>query len=271
MRIAIVAPARGIDSQLAERLTSFAAVLYPTAELVIHPQCFLSDGHFAGPDEARADAFLDAANDPGIDAVWFARGGYGSNRILSQVMDRLGPAASNKTWLGYSDMGFLMGALYARRIGQPVHGPMPVDLNREGGEAPVARALAWLTGRERGVLEGGLNHRPHVVFNLAILTAMIGTQWLPDLADHVLVVEDVSEPLYRVDRMLCQMARATQLKGVAGVRLGRLSDIQPNDPPWTEPVETMMARWCGEMGVPWLGAADVGHDARNKVVPFGIA
>ena len=76
---------------------------------------------------------------------------------------------------------------------------------------------------------------------------------------------------FPADHFMTQMARATQLKGVAGVRLGRLSDIQPNDPPWTEPVETMMARWCGEMGVAWLGAADVGHDAQNKVVPFGIA
>ncbi len=277
MRIAVVAPARGIDQALADRLTALAAVLYPGVTLAIHPQCFLSDGHFAGNDAARADAFLEVANDPAVDAVWFARGGYGSNRIVPQVMDRLEPPAQTKTWLGYSDIGFLLGALYARRIGQPVHGPMPGDLARDGGEAAVARALAWMSGRERAVLEGGLGlegrqgHRPHVAFNLTILSGLVGTQWLPDLTDHVLVVEEVSEPLYRIDRMLCQMARATQLKGVAGVRLGRLGDVQPNDPPWTEGVEAMMARWCGEMGVPYLGAADIGHDVQNKIVPFGLA
>lgn len=270
MRIAVVAPARDIDKPLADRLQAFAAVLYPSVDLVIHPQCFLSEGHFGGPDAARAAAFLDAANDPGIDAVWFARGGYGSNRILPQVMDKLAPAAANKTYLGYSDMGFLLGALYARRIGHVVHGPMPIDLNRDGGEAAVARALAWLAGQDRAVLDPALGGRPHAAFNLAILTAMIGTQWLPDLADHVLAIEDVSEPMYRIDRMLCQLARATQLKGLAGIRLGRITDIQPNDPPWAEPIDTMMTRWCGELGVPWLGAADIGHDSQNKVVPFGI-
>ncbi|MGL4313683.1 MAG: LD-carboxypeptidase, partial [Sphingomonas sp.] len=225
---------------------------------------------FAGPDAARAAAFLDVANDPAVDAVWFARGGYGSNRIIPLVMDKLTPTAAAKTWLGYSDLGFLMGALYARRLGHAVHGPMPGDLARDGGEAAVARSLAWLTARDRNALESGLAGRPHVVFNLTILAGLIGTPWLPDLTDHVLVVEEVSEPLYRVDRMLCQMARATQLKGVAGVRLGRINDIQPNDPPWGETVDTMIHRWCGEMGVPYLGAADVGHDVANKIAPFGM-
>lgn len=270
MRIGIVAPARGIDQTVADRVTAFAALMYPQAILVIHPQCYLSEGHFAGPDSARAAAFLDVANDPKIDAVWFARGGYGSNRILPQVMDKLTPAAAAKTYLGYSDLGFVLGALYARRIGRPVHGPMLMDINRDGGEAAVARALAWLTMADRGVLAAGLDSRPHATFNLAILTALIGTKWLPDLTDHVLVVEDVSEPLYRIDRMLCQMARATQLKGISGVKLGRINDIQPNDPPWGEPIDVMMTRWCGEMGVPYLGTADVGHDAANKVVPFGV-
>lgn len=271
MRIAIVAPARGIDQALADRLTAFAATLFPGADLIIHPQCFLSEGHFAGPDGARAAAFLEVANDPAIDAVWFARGGYGSNRIVPQVMAKLAPVAGAKIYLGYSDIGFLLGALYARRIGHVAHGPMPVDLNRDGGEAAVARALAWLTARERSVLDGGLAGRPHAAFNLSILSTLVGTQWLPDLTDHVVAIEDVSEPLYRIDRMLCQVARATQLKGVAGIRLGRINDVLPNDPPWGEALETMMTRWCGELGVPYLGAADIGHDSQNKIVPFGMA
>jgi muramoyltetrapeptide carboxypeptidase len=81
----------------------------------------------------------------------------------------------------------------------------------------------------------------------------------------------VSEPLYRIDRMLFQLAHATQLKGLAGIRLGAVHDIQPNDPPWAETLEAMMARWCGEMGVPYLGRARIGHDVDNHVVPFGLA
>ena len=272
MRIAIVAPARPITPDIAARVQALAALSLPAVDLIVHPQCFASDpSQFAGSDAVRAAAFLECANDPGIDALWFARGGYGSNRILAEVMPKLGPAARHKAYLGYSDMGFLLGALYARRFGRPAHGPMPVDLGREGGDAAVGRALAWLAGRDARALEPSLGDRPAAAFNLAILSALIGTEWLPDLTDHVLMIEEVSEPLYRIDRMLFQLAHATQLKGLAGVRLGRVSDVQANDPPFAESAGAMIERWAREMGVPYLGPADIGHDAANKVVPFGVA
>ncbi|MBY0520068.1 MAG: LD-carboxypeptidase [Sphingomonas sp.] len=271
MRIAVVAPAKRIDPGTAALVIDHGRARFPAIDLVVHPQCYLSDGHFAGPDAARAAAFLEVANDPAIDAVWFARGGYGSNRILSAVIDRLGPAAAAKTYIGYSDLGFLLGALYARRIGRPVHGPLLADILRDGGEATIDRSLGWFATKDQAGLEPGLGTRPAAAFNLAILATLAGTKWMPDLTDHVLLVEDVSEPLYRIDRMLFQLANATQLKGLAGVRLGRIADVQPNDPPWTEPVATMITRWCADMGVPFLGAADIGHDAGNKLVPFGVA
>lgn len=271
MRIAVVAPARPIDPLVGTRVSAFAAIAYPQVDLYVHPQCFESDGHFAGSDQVRAAAFLEVANDPGVDAVWFARGGYGSNRILELVMPKLGPAARNKTYLGYSDMGFLLAALYARGVGRPVHGPMATDIGRQGGDRTVARSLGWMTGRDRQGLEPSLAGRPAAAFNLTILGNLIGTPWLPDLTDHVLMIEEVSEPLYRIDRTLFQMAHATQLQGLAGVRLGAITDVQSNDPPWGETPEAMIRRWCGEMGVPFLGAAEIGHTQGNTVVPFGVA
>ena len=268
MRIGVVAPARPIDQNIAAQVQAIAAT-YPGVELVVSPQCFLSEGHFAGPDAVRAEAFVAMANDPAIDAIWCARGGYGSNRILHMIRDRLGPAAARKTYLGYSDFGFMLGALYARRLGRPVHAPMPADVLRDGGEAAVRRTLGWLTG-DRSGLEPGLAGQPAAAFNLSIIAALVGTPWLPDLADHVLLIEDVSEPLYRIDRMLFQLAQATQLKGLAGVRLGRISDVQPNDPPWGEALSVMLPRWCAELGVPFLGEADIGHDVGNRIVPFGL-
>jgi muramoyltetrapeptide carboxypeptidase len=275
MKIGVVAPARGIDEALAARALGLAAVAMSAVDLVFHSQCFLSEGHFAGPDAARAAAFVEMANDPTIDAIWFARGGYGSNRILHTAIPQLGPAARRKTYLGFSDLGFLLGALYAAKIGRPVHGPMVADVMRSDSGVAFARGLRWLVNKDRAVLDPGLDAelkgRPAAAFNLAILTALTGTPWLPDLTDHVLLIEEVSEPLYRIDRMLFTMAHATQLKGLAGVRLGRVSDVQPNDPPWGETLETMITRWCGEMGVPYLGRAEIGHDAGNMVVPFGVA
>lgn len=270
MRIGIVSPAKTLEPLAAQRAAAFAAIAYPAVELVFHPQCFDSDGgHFAGTDARRAAAFLEFANDAAFDAIWFARGGYGSNRILAAVMPHLAAPARNKAYVGYSDMGFLLGALYARRIGRPAHGPMVTDALRDGGDRTIARTLGWLTGDRQG-LEPGLGGRPSAAFNLAILSSLAGTPWLPDLADHVLLVEEVSEPYYNIDRMLFTMANATQLRGIAGVRLGAVTDVKANDPPWAEPLDTMIRRWCGDMGVPFLGRAQIGHTQENCVVPFGL-
>ena len=271
MKIGVVAPASQANKAIEPPAAAFAAIAYPGVDLVIHPQCWEVDGHFAGTDQRRADAFLEFANDTGFDAIWFLRGGYGSNRILPLVMPRLGPAARHKMYVGYSDMGFLLGALYARRIGQPVHGPMATDVRREKGDVTVARSLGWMARRDRQGLEPGLDGRPAAAFNLSILAALIGTPYMPDLTDHVLLIEEVGEAMYAVDRMLWTMAHATQLKGIAGVRLGAVNDVKPNTPEWGEPLDAMIRRWCGEMGVPYLGPAQIGHTQDNCVVPFGVA
>lgn len=271
MKIGVVAPASVGNKDAEAPFMAFAALAFPDVDLVVHPQCWAVDGHFAGSDAVRAAAFLEFANDPAFDAIWFLRGGYGSNRILPLVMPNLGPAAKHKTYLGYSDMGFLLGALYARRIGRPVHGPMCSDIRRKQGDVTVARSLAWMARSDRAGLEPGLAGKPSVAFNLSILTALIGTPWLPDLTDHVLIVEDLGEAMYRIDRMLFQMAGATQLKGIAGVRLGAITDVVPNTPAWGEDIEVMIRRWCGDMGVPYLGRAEIGHTQSNRIVPFGVA
>ncbi|HEX8486611.1 LD-carboxypeptidase [Sphingomonas sp.] len=271
MRIGVLAASSRANPEVIPKVTAFAAIAFPEVELVFHPQCLETDGHFAGSDMRRGEAFLDYANDPAFDAIWFLRGGYGANRILSMVMPHLGRAARAKTYLGYSDVGFLLSALYARRIGYAVHGPMASDIGRGGGEETVARSLGWLARRDRAGLEPGLDGQPCVAFNLSILGALIGTPWLPDLTDHIVVVEEVSEAMYNVDRLLFKIAHATQLRGIAGLRLGAVSDVQPNVPAWGETLDYMMVRWSRDMGVPYLGRAEVGHTQANRVVPFGIA
>ncbi len=270
MRIGVVAPARTVSAESAARMQAFMALYWPAHEIVFHPQCFLTEGHFAGPDEVRAAAFLEFANDAAFDAIWFARGGYGSNRILDVAMPQLGAAARNKTYVGYSDMGFMLGALYARRIGRQAHGSMAsaMGVNDKGTDA--GWVLSWLIDGKRDGLEPTLDGRPAAAFNLSILAAMIGTPWLPDLTDHVLHIEEVGEPMYRIDRMLFQMAHATQLQGIAGVRLGAVTDMVDNDVPFGESLEQVIIRWCREMGVPYLGRSGIGHIALNRVVPFGV-
>jgi muramoyltetrapeptide carboxypeptidase len=273
MKIAVVAPARSISQAGAARVAAFAALYFPQVEIIFDPQCFMVTGHFAGPDAVRAETFLRYANDPAYDALWFGRGGYGSNRILEAVMPHLGPAARTKTYMGFSDMGFLLGALYARRIGHPVHGPMASNVSEASGGTQIGHALGWLVNRDRKALDPSLDGRPAAAFNLTILASMLGTPWVPDLTDHILYIEEVGESYYRIDRLLFQMANATQLRGVAGVRLGAVTDLPDGDGPasFGETLEQMMDRWCRDMGVPYLGRASVGHGPLNMVVPFGVA
>ena len=99
IRIAICAPSASFTRDDAVRVIALAED-FPGIELHFHPQCFVTEGHFAGSDELRLSTFVDLANDPLYDVVWFARGGYGSNRIAQAAIERLGPAAQSKRYLG---------------------------------------------------------------------------------------------------------------------------------------------------------------------------
>ena len=114
----------------------------------------------------------------------FARGGYGSNRIAEDALPHLGDAARTKAFLGYSDTGYLLAALYRAGIGQPVHAPMPGDIRRDGGDAAVLRTLRWLGGDRSGE-EPTLDAQPTAAFNLMTLAMLCGTPLMPDLAGHV--------------------------------------------------------------------------------------
>ena len=216
-RIAICAPSTPITRDVAQRVAALAAAEFPQLELQFHAQCFVEDGHFAGSDAVRLAALLECANDPEIEAVWFARGGYGSNRIA---------------------------------------------------EAAVRRSRAWLAGAGAG-REPSLDARPTVAFNLMTLAMLCGTELMPVLAGHVVMVEEVAEHLYAVDRLFFHVTQ--HLRGIAGLRLGRISAVPENDRPFGCEAEDIARDWCARADIPFLGAADIGHDADNRIVPFGLA
>jgi muramoyltetrapeptide carboxypeptidase len=243
-RIALCCPGKPLLPDRADAVLALAAAEFPQLDLAFHRQCFATHGHFAGDDSTRLAALLELANDPAVDAVWFAMGGYGSNRIVQEMLDGLGDAAANKTFLGYSDCGTLLGALYRNGIGWPVHGPLAGDIRREGGDDAVRRVLGYFAGDHTG-LDPALDHRPAVAFNLMTL--------------H----------LYAVDRLFFHITQ--HLHGVAGLRLGRVSDVPENDRPFGYDAQEIAQYWCAKAGIPYLGRADIGHDAANKIVPFGLA
>jgi muramoyltetrapeptide carboxypeptidase len=269
-----MAPASRLDPAVPDKVLAVSRSLYgdgeDAPEIVFHPQCFLASGHFAGNDDARAQAFLDIANDEAFDALWFARGGYGSNRIAEHVLAGLKPAARNKTYLGYSDTGFLLAGLYKAGFPHLAHGPVIADINRPGGEEAIERGLRYLFARDVKTLEPSVSaEKPSAAFNTAILSTLIGTDLLPDLSGHVLMLEETSEYMYAIDRMMFHITAHAPLRNLAGIRLGRCSAIPDNDPPFGQTEEEIAKHWCGISGIPYLGRADIGHDIANKIVPFG--
>ena len=269
-RIAICAPSTPFTRPDAERVLTLTSAEFPQHHLHFHEQCFAIEGHFAGSDALRLSALLECANDPAFDAVWLVRGGYGTNRIAGEAVAAMGPTARAKAYLGYSDGGTLLAALYRAGIGRPVQAPMPADIRRERGDDAIRRVLGWLGGSDDG-LEPSLDENPTVAFNLMTLAMMVGTELMPDLAGHVVMVEEVSEHLYAIDRLLFHVSHHLAPMGIAGLRLGRVSDVPENDRPFGSEPEAMARYWCGKHGIAWLGRADIGHDAATTIVPFGVA
>jgi muramoyltetrapeptide carboxypeptidase len=265
MRIAVVAPSCRLTEEAAEAVEAIAAAR-GDCELLIHPQCFLSDGHFAGPDEARLGALREVMTDPAVDAVWYARGGYGSNRIAEAAFADLPPAAAAKLYLGYSDAGFLHAGFHKAGLAV-AWGPMPQDVVRPGGEAAVKRALGWLVRSDPASLEPGVDG-PAMAFNLTVLSNLLGTPLEPDFADVDLLIEDVGEHLYRIDRSMFHVTSSPAIRKLRRIRLGRVTDILPNDPDFSGDEASIVEQWCERSGIPFGGRADIGHDAANRVVPF---
>src|SRR5689334_19804999 len=267
MRIAVVAPSCSLKREAAERVQAIVAER-GDCELAIHPQCFLTDGHFAGPDEARLAALREVMADPAVDAVWYARGGYGSNRIAEAALADLPDAARGKTYLGYSDAGFLHAGFLKAAI-QVAWGPMPDDVLRDGGDAAVGRALDWLVRRDESAVEPELQ-QPAMAFNLTVLSNLLGTPLEPDFTGVELLIEEVSEQLYRIDRTMFHVTASPNIRRVARLRLGRVTDILANDPEFACDQVAIVEDWCRRSGIEFGRRADIGHDAGNRVVPFPV-
>lgn len=268
-RIAICAPATRITREHAAAFDQLLEAEFPQHSAQFHEQCFADYAHFAGTDQQRMEALVECANDPSFDVVWFAKGGYGSNRIAQAAIAFMNDDARRKTYIGFSDCGYMLGALYRHGIGQQAHGPMPVSARSERGREGVRGVLHWLEGDNRW-LEPSLDGKtPSAAFNLITLCMLTGTPMMPDLKGHVVMVEEVSEHLYAVDRLMFQLSH--HLPGIAGLKLGRVTNVPENDRPFGQTPEEIAEFWCARNAIPYLGRAEVGHYAGNKIVPFGLA
>ena len=231
-------------------------------------------GYLAGDDAARL-AGLEAVLDDDVEAVWAARGGYGSMRLLTRMpWDRL---AGWGGWVvGFSDVTALHAGLLSRSGVAAVHGPMVQSLPRSPASARAT--LALLRGEHRGplmrfgsmaVLRPGRARGVAVGGNLAVLAALAGTPFEPDYDGAVLFLEDVGEPLYRLDRLLTQLRLSSRLGTVKAVVAGKLARCGRGEAGWRSRwrgllVEAMPAGAVVVEGLPF------GHGAVNMPFPLGV-
>jgi muramoyltetrapeptide carboxypeptidase len=229
-------------------------------------------GFLAGSDARRLAELEAALDDPTVDAIVAARGGYGATRIADSI-DPARVAARPRLLVGFSDVTALH-ALWARAGVASIHGSMIAALGR-AEPASVGRWVAALEGALPAPLEGleplgstrTVVEGPILGGNLALLAAMVGTPLMPPLEGALLFLEDVGEAPYRVDRMLTQLRLSGALRGVAGILLGTFTRCAPG--PDGTAVESVLAERLGDLGVPVLGALPCGHGDDPRELPLG--
>ncbi|WP_028695517.1 S66 peptidase family protein [Pseudomonas cremoricolorata] len=272
-RFAVVAPAgpARVDTAKAEhwfRQRGLQCRLYPSV--------MQADGYLAGSDAQRAQDLHDAFADPDIDAILCMRGGYGSMRLLDTLDFEL-VARNPKPLIGYSDITALHTAFahHARLL--TFHGAM---LNADllgGKQAPTESSLLdLLTGRlAQGALIAHPSHHPLTCVragaasgrllggNLSMLGATLGTPAEIELQGAILFIEDVNEPLYRVDRLLTQLRLAGKLAGLKGVLVGDFAGIT------VAALTPLLRDIFDPLQIPVLAGWRSGHCDPNLCLPLG--
>ncbi|MBI5250437.1 MAG: LD-carboxypeptidase, partial [Desulfomonile tiedjei] len=236
--------------------------------------------YLAGTDDQRSSDLNAMLRDPGIRAIVFARGGYGLMRILESI-DYDAITADPKILLGMSDVTALQLSLSRTcnlvtlagpmLVGQVAAGLDPIseewlikalvepigDKNLWPGEELGTRVLR--PGKASGVLIGGC---------LSLITALLGTDHSPDFRGKILLVEDVGEPLYRIDRMLTQLKLSGVLADIAGLVLGHF--VGPDQTDLAEDVERMALQFTWDNPVPVISRYPHGHRLPNLTLPIGV-
>lgn len=274
-RVSLVAPAgplRGAD-ELARAEANARSFGW---EPVVGAHALARRGYLAGDDAERAADLNDALRDPRIDGIWCLRGGYGAMRILEQL-DYDALRRRPRPLLGFSDVTALHLAVRARCDLVTFHAPTARGVlsafARESlaravvrgedpcGPCPDARVLRG--GCAVGRLEGG---------NLALITALVGTPFAARLDGAILALEDVNEPLYRIDRMLVHLRLAGALARLAGLVFGAFTargDDEDEGGPEPRTLDDVLAEAAGCVNGPCLAGVPVGHLDDQWTMPLG--
>jgi muramoyltetrapeptide carboxypeptidase len=271
-KVAITCPAKKLPNGIADAV----ALLQSWGLAVVLGQTVTASHHqFAGNDALRAQDMQHFLNDPDIKAIFAARGGYGTVRIIDQL--DFSTFAQYPKWIvGFSDITVLHSHIMATLGIATLHGQMPLNI-------PDASTLSLQTlrqslfghlpqyhiephpgnrlGQAHGLLAGG---------NLSILLSVLGSVSAVNYAGKILFLEDVGEYLYSIDRMMHALKRAGALQNLAGLIVGGFTNIKDNDEPFGQTAQQIIADVVANYHYPVCYNFPAGHQPDNRALIFGI-
>lgn len=270
-KVAITCPAKKLPSAMTDAI---ALLQLWGLEVILGETVNASYHQFAGDDNLRARDMQRFLDDGSIKAIFAARGGYGTVRIIDKL-DFSNFAISPKWIIGFSDITVLHSHIEVNYGIQTIHGQMPVNIKDGSAESlqtlknalfgdkldyHVAPHINNRTGKASGKLIGG---------NLSLLIAVLGSASDMDYDGKILFIEDVGEYLYAVDRMMYALKRAGKLKYLAGLIVGGFTDIKDNDIPFGQTSEEIIRAIVNDYDYPVCFGFPAGHISNNQALVFG--
>ena len=271
-KVAIAAPARCVTP---EEMAFAIHWLKEQGFVPVYDDRLFAVHHiFAGDDDFRASVFQEYLDNEEIEAIWLARGGYGSIRIIDKL--DFSKFLQHPKWIaGFSDSTVIHGKL--QRLGVPsLHSPMPFYFANKTEKAKQSLFNA-LTGKclyyefpanplnRLGKMEGEI-----VGGNLSVLMGMNGSDIFPETDGKILFIEEVDEYIYHIDRMMRGLKRAGKLAHLKGLIVGGLTQIKDNTHPFGQTTEEVIAEAVSEYDYPVCFGFPAGHFDDNRVLTFGI-
>jgi len=274
--VAIVAPSGILKNRTDEVQQAVALLKSWGLNAVIGKHVFSKANHFAGTDAERCEDFQNALDDPTVSAIWCARGGYGTVRILDKL-DYTKFKAHPKWIIGYSDITALHNQIH--NVGyQSIHALMCVSLAKDLDDIKdtVETFKSTIFGNpENYTLEGSEYNRvgvatgPLVGGNLTVLHTMLGSKESIDTSGKILFIEEIGEYKYHIDRMLQSMKRAGYFDNLSGLVVGDMSKMRKNTTLWGTSVEQLVLDALAEYDFPIAFNMPAGHEKDNRAMVLG--
>lgn len=269
--IAIVATARSVQIEAIEEAQKLLKA--EGFEVKIGNSIGLVNHQFAGTDEERASDFENQLKDPKVKAIWCAKGGYGSARIIDLIDWNL--LVENPKWvIGYSDVTAILGHIFNLGL-QSLHAQMPVGIVNKS-EASFNSLIQRLRGEKSDY------QLPHNSFNsfgkasgkliggnLSVLYSIIGTKSFPEFRDNILFIEDLDEYLYHIDRMMQNFKRNGLLTQLNGIIVGGMTEMNDNQIHFGKNAIEIIYTYTKDLHIPVAFDFPAGHVYDNQALVIG--